>query len=84
MCTGRNEFGDMPPYAFGSGSSLILEKFKKSHCGAEPSEKEIETLKRWLDTGAMQVGFYAALNTGFLHTYLQGGAIRLEDEKSGK
>ena len=80
LCTGRNEFGDMPPYTFGSGSSLVLKKFDKSHCGFEPSAEEIEILKRWLDTGAMQVGAYAALNTGFLHTYLQGGAVRLEDK----
>ncbi len=80
MTTGRNGFGDMPPYTFGSGSSKILDKFTKSHCGADISPEEFELLARWLDTGAMQIGSYAALNTGFLHSYLQGGVVRLEDE----
>ncbi len=80
MTTGRNGFGDMPPYTFGSGTSKILGKFTKSHCGKDISKDEFELLARWLDTGAMQIGSYAALNTGFLHSYLQGGVIRLEDE----
>jgi len=80
LVTGRNGYGDMPPYTFGSGSSPILGKFSEAHCGADPKPEEFETLARWLDTGAMQIGSYAALNTGFLHTYLQGGVVRLEDE----
>ncbi len=80
MTTGRNEFGNMPPYSFGSGSSKILEKFRKGHCGKDASDADLELLMRWLDTGAMQIGAYAALNTGFLHSYLQGGVVRLEDE----
>lgn len=80
LITGRNQYGDMPPYTFGSGSSPILDKFTDAHCGATPTKEELDILKRWLDTGAMQIGTYAALNTGFLHSYLQGGVVRHEDE----
>ena len=80
LVTGRNGFGDMPPYTFGSGSSPILDKFTDAHCGETPTAQELDILKRWLDTGAMQVGTYASLNTGFLHSYLQGGVVRHEED----
>jgi len=82
IVTGRNMFGDMPPYTFGSGSSPFLKKFSPDHCGKKIEPEEMELLRRWLDTGAMQVGAYAALNTGFLHTYMQGGAVRISDTLS--
>ena len=80
LITGRNAWGDMPPYTFGSGSSPILDKFTDAHCGSNPTPQELDVLKRWLDTGAMQVGSYASLNTGFLHSYLQGGVVRHEED----
>lgn len=66
IITGSNKWGNMKPYTFGSGGSKLMSKIDGSHKCKRLPEEEYNLIKAWLDTGAFQIGTYAAVGTGFL------------------
>jgi len=58
--------GNMPPYAFGSGSSPILNKLDGTHNDIKITPEERRLVMAWLDIGGVQISTYAGLETGDL------------------
>ena len=66
IITGKNEWGNMPPYTFGSGGSKLMDKLEGKHHAKPLEEKDLNIMRAWLDTGAFQIGTYAGVGTGFI------------------
>ena len=69
LSTGFNAWGNREPYSFGSGGSALMGKIGGGHHGVKLDADSLNILRAWLDTGAMQVGTYAAAGTGFMREY---------------
>ncbi len=66
MCvTDNNQFGNLPPYSFGSGASKLAKFADGAHHNEKFSERDATILKAWLDIGSPQISTYAAKGTGF-------------------
>lgn len=66
IISGGNEWGNMPPYTFGSGGSKLMDKLQGRHHARSLDKKDLDTMRAWLDTGAFQIGTYAGVGTGFI------------------
>ncbi|MBL7222620.1 MAG: hypothetical protein ISS72_02080 [Candidatus Brocadiae bacterium] len=66
LCDGRNlRKSNYPPHSLGSGASRLLRRFARQGASA----RDLDTLRLWLDTGAVYAGTYAALGTGSIGEY---------------
>lgn len=69
LSDGFNRNGNMPPYAFGSGSSRLLKKLEGGHRAKRATAEELNRVRTWLDTGAIHAGSIAAAESGMLGSY---------------
>ena len=76
---GRNDLGNRPPRAIGSGASRLLRLMDGSHYEARPSARERRIVRLWIDSGAAYPGTYAALGTGMIGKFeIVDRSIRLD------
>ena len=62
---GRNRpYANYEPYQIGTAKSRLLKFLDGSHYGAKVSERELTTIKLWIETSACFPGTYAALGCG--------------------
>ncbi|MFA5193776.1 MAG: hypothetical protein WC740_23955, partial [Verrucomicrobiia bacterium] len=66
VADGRNGMGNRPPRSIGSSASRLLKLMDGSHHGAKASDRELRTVRLWIETGATYPGTYAALGTGMV------------------
>ncbi|HSP42395.1 MAG TPA: hypothetical protein VLO11_05965 [Luteolibacter sp.] len=70
LADGRNQpGGNDPPRSLGSGAAPLLAMLEGGHHDVRADERELETVRLWLDTGAAYPGTYAALGTGMIGGY---------------
>ena len=62
QCCSWGEDGDHPPYGFGTGASPLLRKIDGSHHDVELTAKERDTVRLWIETGAVFTGTYGLFN----------------------
>lgn len=75
---GYNLNGNFAPYAFGSGSSPIMNKVDGSHKGVKVSNNEMNMLKVWLDTGGTASQSGACWEAGMLKWYYANLPLRVD------
>ena len=62
---GRDAQGNRPPRSLGSSASPLMQRILSGR-GAKLSDKEITTIRLWIESGAPYPGTYAALGTGMV------------------
>lgn len=77
VADGRNRpVSNYPPYTLGTGSSTLLEYVSKKHYDVSLSERELQLVKLWIETGATYLGTYAGLGCGMIGGYAQNNLDR--------
>lgn len=70
LADGRNQpAGNDPPRSLGSGAAPLLAKLEGGHHEVRASDRDLEIVRLWLDTGAPYPGTYAALGSGMIGGY---------------
>jgi hypothetical protein len=72
IADGANGVGNRPPRTIGSSASLLMQKIDGSHQQVELSQRQRDTIRLWIETGAVYAGTYAALGTGQSPMYIFG------------
>jgi len=57
---------NLPPRAIGTSASRLMEFIDGSHYQAELTQREIDYVRYWIESGAPYAGTYAALGTGMV------------------
>ena len=62
QCSSWGEDGNHPPYGFGTGASPLMNKTDGSHYDARLTQAEYDTVRLWIETGAVFLGTYGLFN----------------------
>ena len=73
---GEDRDGNLPPYTFGSGGSRIMKKIGGEHKNVKLDEREMETMKRWLDMGSTAAQSCACIESGMFGYYYSNILLR--------
>ncbi len=60
---------NLPPRSIGSGASPLMHKIRGGHHDVRMSDREIDMIRLWIETGAPYPGTYAALGGGCIGGY---------------
>ncbi len=60
---------NLPPRSIGSGASPLMAKIRGGHHNVRVSDREMEMIRLWIETGAPYPGTYAALGSGSIGGY---------------
>ncbi len=72
VADGRNlPKSNYPPYALGTSASKLLSYCDKSHYGVNLSDRDLQIVKLWIETGATYPGTYAGLGCGMIGGYAE-------------
>ncbi|MBN2562469.1 MAG: hypothetical protein JXQ75_16205, partial [Phycisphaerae bacterium] len=62
QCSSWGEDGDHPPYGFGTGASPLMHKIDGSHHDVKLTDKQRDTVRLWVESGASFTGTYGLFN----------------------
>ncbi len=79
VADGRNRaVSNYPPRALGAGASPLMQKIKDGHHGASLSDREIDYIRYWIETGAAYPGTYGALGAGSIGGYHENEQVETD------
>ena len=76
---GRNEpKSNLKPRTIGSSASRLLKLLDGSHYGVRASQRQLDTVRLWIESGAPYPGTYAALGSGMIGGYAQNNQVETD------
>ena len=76
---GRNQpKSNLQPRAIGSSASRLLKLMDGSHYQVRASQRQLDTVRLWIETGAPYPGTYAALGSGMIGGYAQNNQVETD------
>jgi hypothetical protein len=73
---GRNDpISNLAPRTIGAVASPLWHKIEQGHQGVQLSGREKDTVRLWIETGAVYPGTYGALGSGMIGGYYANGQV---------
>jgi hypothetical protein len=73
---GRARGSNRDPYTAGSGASGLVKMLREGHKKVKLSQAEFETIRLWVDAGAIYAGTYGALGDQLVHHEIDRQVLR--------